>query len=116
MECFRFAALEAGAKDTSEFDKWQSEMKQKDLDAQLFEIERRRLAGKLSHEEAILARQELVTDNKQKVQAMKDEVYCFFFVFFFCLEDFPSIFLPVPRIRKKNPKIKLSYKQNNYDT
>lgn len=52
-------------------------MKQKDLDAQLFEIERRRLAGKLSHEEAILARQELVTDNKQKVQAMKDEVCCF---------------------------------------
>ncbi|KAJ8317728.1 hypothetical protein KUTeg_005632 [Tegillarca granosa] len=69
----KFAALEAGAKDTSDFDKWQSEMKRKDLDAQLFEIERRRLAGKLSHEEAILARQELVTDNKQKVQAMKEE-------------------------------------------
>ncbi|KAI8486206.1 Cilia- and flagella-associated protein 99 [Branchiostoma belcheri] len=65
--------LEAGAKDASEFLEWQQKMRQKDYDEQLAEIERRRLEGKLSHEEAILARQTLVKENRQKVQDMKDE-------------------------------------------
>lgn len=54
--------------------KWQSEMRQKDLEGKLADIERRRLEGKLSHEEAIFARQNLIKDNKQKVQEMKEEV------------------------------------------
>lgn len=49
-------------------------MRQKDLDTQLAEIERRRIEGKLSHEEAILARQNLILENKQKVADMKAEV------------------------------------------
>lgn len=49
-------------------------MRQRDLEVQLAEIERRRLEGKLSHEEAILARQNLIRDNKSKVQDMKKEV------------------------------------------
>ncbi len=49
-------------------------MKQKDMDEQLADIERRRLEGKISHEEAILARQSLIKDNRQKVQEMKEEV------------------------------------------
>ncbi|XP_071170126.1 cilia- and flagella-associated protein 99-like isoform X5 [Mytilus edulis] len=65
--------LEAGAKDASDFLKWQSEMRQKDLEGKLADIERRRLEGKLSHEEAIFARQNLIKDNKQKVQEMKEE-------------------------------------------
>ena len=65
--------LEAGAKDASDFLKWQSEMRQKDLEAKLSDIERRRLEGKLSHEEAIFARQNLIKENKQKVQEMKEE-------------------------------------------
>lgn len=65
--------LEAGAKDASDFLKWQSEMRQKDLEGKLADIERRRLGGKLSHEEAIFARQNLIKDNKQKVQEMKEE-------------------------------------------
>ncbi|XP_078588779.1 cilia- and flagella-associated protein 99-like [Branchiostoma floridae x Branchiostoma japonicum] len=65
--------LEAGAKDASEFLEWQQKMRQKDYDEQLAEIERRRLEGKLSHEEAILARQTLVKENRQKVQDMKEE-------------------------------------------
>ncbi|XP_033109719.1 cilia- and flagella-associated protein 99-like [Anneissia japonica] len=65
--------LEAGAKDASEFLTWQEEMRQKDLDKELAVIERRRLEGKLSHEEAILARQSLIQDNRQKVLKMKEE-------------------------------------------
>ncbi|XP_052102291.1 cilia- and flagella-associated protein 99-like isoform X2 [Mytilus californianus] len=65
--------LEAGAKDASDFLKWQSEMRQKDLESKLADIERRRLGGKLSHEEAIFARQNLIKDNKQKVLEMKEE-------------------------------------------
>jgi len=73
QEIERLESLEAGAKDASEFLKWQSDMRQKDLDAKLADIERRRLQGKLSHEEAILARQDLVIENKQRVKEMKDE-------------------------------------------
>ena len=53
-------------------------MRKKDLDEQLGDIERRRIEGKLSHEEAILAKQNLVQINKQKVAAMKEEVCSFF--------------------------------------
>lgn len=49
-------------------------MRQQDLEDELAEIERRRLQGKLSHEEAILARQDLIQENKQKVKSMKEEV------------------------------------------
>ena len=72
---YRLESLEAGAKDKSEFEKWQSEMKQKDLEAQLADIERRRLEGKLSHEEAILARQNLIKENRQRVVEIKEEVW-----------------------------------------
>ena len=78
IHCFpyttRLEMLEAGAKDGSEFMQWQQSMRQKDMDANLADIERRRLEGKLSHEEAILARQNLIQDNRQKVQEMKEEV------------------------------------------
>ena len=70
----RWENLEAGAKDASDFLKWQTEMRQRDLEDELAEIERRRLHGKLSHEEAILARQDLIQENKQKVKSMKEEV------------------------------------------
>lgn len=70
----RWENLEAGAKDASDFLKWQTEMRQQDLEDELAEIERRRLQGKLSHEEAILARQDLIQENKQKVKSMKEEV------------------------------------------
>ncbi|XP_048746948.2 cilia- and flagella-associated protein 99-like isoform X2 [Ostrea edulis] len=72
-EIKKWENLEAGAKDASDFLKWQSEMKQRDLKEELAEIERRRLHGKLSHEEAILARQDLILENKQKVKSMKEE-------------------------------------------
>jgi len=43
------------------------------LDAELAAVERRRLEGKLSHEEAILSRQKLIEDNQRKVEEMKIE-------------------------------------------
>ena len=52
--------LEAGARDPSDFIAWQNKMRKQDMDAELAEIERRKLEGKLSHEEAILARQNLI--------------------------------------------------------
>ena len=71
---FRLERLEAGSKDASDFLEWQNSMRQKDLDEQLAGIERRRIEGKLSHEEAILARQNLIKNNRQKVEQMKEEV------------------------------------------
>lgn len=70
----RLESLEAGAKDATEFLEWQQSMRQQDLEAELAEIERRRLEGKLSHEDAIIARQNLIKENKQKVSQMKEEV------------------------------------------
>lgn len=72
-EIRRLENLEAGAKDKSEFEKWQNTMKQQDLEAELADIEKRRLEGKLSHEEAILARQNIVEANKQRVAEIKEE-------------------------------------------
>jgi hypothetical protein len=71
---FRLENLEAGSRDASDFLDWQSKMRKKDLDEQLAEIERRRLAGKLSLEDAILVRQDMITENRRKVEEMKEEV------------------------------------------
>lgn len=62
-----------GAGDFSEFLEWQKKMQAKDLEEQLAAGECRRLQGKLSHEEAILARQNLVQENKQKADKQKEE-------------------------------------------
>jgi hypothetical protein len=48
-------------------------MKKQDLDARMAEIERRKLEGKLSQEEAILAKQNLINENQRKAQEMRDE-------------------------------------------
>lgn len=69
----RLELLESGAHDPSKFLKWQSDMRQKDLETELAAVERRRLEGKMSHEDAILARQTLIGDNQRKVEAMKEE-------------------------------------------
>ena len=70
---FRLESLESGAHDPTKFLKWQNEMRQKDLEAELAAVERRRLEGMMSHEDAILARQKLIGDNQKKVEEMKQE-------------------------------------------
>ena len=63
-----------GAGDLSEFLRWQRKMQAKDREEQLATGECRRLQGKLSHEEAILARQQVVQEKKQKADQKKEEV------------------------------------------
>ncbi|XP_067935947.1 cilia- and flagella-associated protein 99-like [Watersipora subatra] len=69
----KLESLESGAHDPTKFLKWQNEMRQKDLEAELAAVERRRLEGMMSHEDAILARQKLIGDNQKKVEEMKQE-------------------------------------------
>lgn len=49
-------------------------MRKQDLEAQFADVERRRLEGKLSHEEAIIARQNLIQENQEKARSMREEV------------------------------------------
>lgn len=49
-------------------------MRGKDLEEQLAEIECRRLQGKLSHEEAVLAHQNVIQENKKKADLIREEV------------------------------------------
>ncbi|NXF87258.1 CFA99 protein, partial [Eubucco bourcierii] len=62
-----------GAGDPSEFLEWQKQMREKDLEEQLAEIECRRLQGKLSYEEAVLAHQNVIQQNKKKADLMREE-------------------------------------------
>ena len=48
-------------------------MKKMDMEQELAAIEQRRLQGKISLEEAILARQTVVQENRRKVEDMKAE-------------------------------------------
>nr|XP_036847991.1 cilia- and flagella-associated protein 99 isoform X5 [Manis javanica] len=73
-ELQRVDRLVDGAGDFSEFLEWQKKMQAKDREEQLAAGECRRLLGKLSHEEAALARQHLVRGNKQKADQKKEEM------------------------------------------
>ncbi|NXA62821.1 CFA99 protein, partial [Mohoua ochrocephala] len=72
-ELKRIENLQQGAGDPSEFLEWQKQMRGKDLEEQLAEIECRRLQGKLSHEEAVLARQNVIQENKKKADLLREE-------------------------------------------
>lgn len=72
----RVDKLVDGAGDFSEFLEWQKKMQAKDQEEALAAGECRRLQGKLSREEAILARQLLRQGNKQKADQKKEEVMC----------------------------------------
>ncbi|XP_058402560.1 cilia- and flagella-associated protein 99 [Diceros bicornis minor] len=72
-ELQRVDQLVDGAGDFSEFLEWQKKMQAKAREEQLAAGECRRLQGKLSHEEAVLARQHLVQENKQKADQKKEE-------------------------------------------
>ncbi|NXS53611.1 CFA99 protein, partial [Brachypteracias leptosomus] len=73
QELKRIENLLRGAGDPSEFLEWQKQMREKDLEEQLAEIECRRLQGKLSHEEAVLAHQNVIQENKKKADLMREE-------------------------------------------
>ncbi|NXG11350.1 CFA99 protein, partial [Sakesphorus luctuosus] len=69
----RVENLQQGSGDPSEFLEWQKQMRGKDLEEQLAELECRRLQGKLSHEEAVLARQNVIQENKKKADLLREE-------------------------------------------
>ncbi|CAN8208051.1 unnamed protein product [Coccothraustes coccothraustes] len=72
-ELKRVENLQQGAGDSSEFLEWQKQMRGKDLEDQLAEIECRRLQGKLSYEEAVLAHQNVTQENKKKAGLLREE-------------------------------------------
>ncbi|NXH94517.1 CFA99 protein, partial [Pachycephala philippinensis] len=72
-ELKRIENLQQGAGDPTEFLEWQKQMRGKDLEEQLAEIECRRLQGKLSHEEAVLAHQNVIQENKKKADLLREE-------------------------------------------
>ncbi|XP_012322324.2 cilia- and flagella-associated protein 99 [Aotus nancymaae] len=74
QELQRVDKLVDGAGDFSEFLEWQKKMQAKDREEQLAAGECRRLQGKLSHEEAVLARQSLVQENKQRAEQQKEQM------------------------------------------
>ncbi|KAB1282755.1 Cilia- and flagella-associated protein 99 [Camelus dromedarius] len=73
-ELQRVDRLVDGAGDFSGFLEWQKKMQAKDQAEQLAAGQCRRLQGKLSHEEAVLARQQVVQEKKQKADRKKAEV------------------------------------------
>nr|XP_021406406.1 cilia- and flagella-associated protein 99 [Lonchura striata domestica] len=72
-ELKRVENLQQGAGDPTEFLEWQKQMRGKDLEEQLAEIECRRLQGKLSYEEAVLAHQSVIQENKKKADLLREE-------------------------------------------
>ena len=67
----RLIDFEAGGKDGHEFLQWQETMQKQDYDEQMDTIERKRLEGKMSYEEAILARQRLAEENRRAADELK---------------------------------------------
>ncbi|CAF3349821.1 unnamed protein product [Rotaria socialis] len=67
----RLMDFEAGGKDAQEFTQWQQTMQKQDYDDQMTTIERKRLEGKMSYEEAILARQRLTEENRRLAEELK---------------------------------------------
>ncbi|XP_039693927.1 cilia- and flagella-associated protein 99 [Pteropus medius] len=72
-ELQRVDKLVDGAGDFSEFFEWQKKMQAKDREERLAAEACRRLQGKLSHEEAVLARLQVLQENKQKADQKKEE-------------------------------------------
>ncbi|CAF3291365.1 unnamed protein product [Rotaria sp. Silwood2] len=67
----RLLDFEAGGKDAHEFFQWQETMQKQDYEQEIIAIERKRLEGKISYEEAILAKQRLTDENRRIADEIK---------------------------------------------
>ncbi len=67
----RLLDFEAGGQSAHDFVQWQQTMQKQDYDEQMDTIERKRLEGKMSYEEAILARQRLADENHRAADELK---------------------------------------------
>ncbi|KAM6917584.1 cilia- and flagella-associated protein 99 [Lycodopsis pacificus] len=72
-ELQRMERLVEGAREPSSFLQAQKEMREKDLQEELAMIERRRLEGRISYEEAAMARTRLMERNQKTAQLKKEE-------------------------------------------
>ncbi|XP_070777102.1 cilia- and flagella-associated protein 99 [Enoplosus armatus] len=72
-ELQRMERLVEGAREPSSFLQWQKEMREKDLQEELAKIERRRLEGRISYEEAAMARTHIMECNQKTAQLKKEE-------------------------------------------
>ncbi|KAM8915058.1 cilia- and flagella-associated protein 99 isoform 2-T2 [Spinachia spinachia] len=72
-ELQRMERLVEGAREPSSFLQWQKEMRDKDLQEELANIERRRLEGRISYEEAAMAHTRLIERNQKTAQLKKEE-------------------------------------------
>lgn len=70
-----------GASEPLAFLQWQKEMKEKDLQEELAQLECRRLEWKISYKEALLARQRILELNQQKALLKKEEVSAYVYYF-----------------------------------
>lgn len=67
-------ALLSGGGEPSSFLRWQNEVLQQDLQEEMALLERRRLEGLISHEEAALARVRVMESNQQRALLKREEV------------------------------------------
>ncbi|XP_040917095.1 cilia- and flagella-associated protein 99 [Toxotes jaculatrix] len=72
-ELKRMERLIEGAREPSSFLQWQKEMREKDFQEELAKIERRRLEGRISYEEAAMARTHIMERNQKTAQMKKEE-------------------------------------------
>ncbi|KAM9842948.1 cilia- and flagella-associated protein 99 [Aulostomus maculatus] len=72
-ELQRMERLVEGAREPSSFLQWQKETRKKDLQEKLAQIERRRLEGRISYEEAAMARARIMERNQKTAQLKKEE-------------------------------------------
>ncbi|XP_070699056.1 cilia- and flagella-associated protein 99 [Pempheris klunzingeri] len=72
-ELQRMERLAEGSREPSSFLQWQKEMREKDLQEELAKIERRRLEGRISYEEAAMARKRIMERNQKTAQLKKEE-------------------------------------------
>ncbi|CAL9686513.1 unnamed protein product [Knipowitschia caucasica] len=73
QEFVRMECLVEGALEPSAFLQWQNEMREKDLQEELAKVECRRLEGRISREEAALARSRLMAQNQAAAKLKKEE-------------------------------------------
>ncbi|XP_065822112.1 cilia- and flagella-associated protein 99 [Labrus bergylta] len=72
-ELQRMERLVEGGREPSSFLHWQKEMRERDLQEELAAVERRRLEGRISYEEAAMARTHLMERNQKTAQLKKEE-------------------------------------------
>ncbi|XP_076149471.1 cilia- and flagella-associated protein 99 [Alosa pseudoharengus] len=72
-ELHRLACVVEGGSEPSGFLRWQQQMRERDEQEQLVSLERRRLQGLISQQEAALARTRITQRNLQRAQLKKEE-------------------------------------------